>query len=75
MEGVKNVLAKKYRLDEFDGEYEVREGDEWSFFCWPGEEEKLLKEGVDPDALPDVNNELKPKDRGGGMRRARLPQG
>jgi hypothetical protein len=50
---------KEYRFNEFYGEHEVRDGDEWSFFCWPGEEEKLLKEGVDPDALPGVNVEHK----------------
>ncbi len=45
MEGGGNVLMKEYRFNEFYGEYEVRDGDEWTFFCWPGEEEKLLKEG------------------------------
>lgn len=43
------------RFNEFYGQYEVRDGDEWSFFCQPEEAEKLLKEGVDPDALPGVN--------------------
>ncbi len=52
---MKNVLMKEYRFNEFYGQYEVRDGDEWSFFCQPEEAEKLLKEGVDPDALPGVN--------------------
>jgi len=52
---------KEYRFNEFYGEYEVRDGDDWSFFCWPGEEEKLLKEGVDPDALTAVNVRIKGK--------------
>ncbi len=52
---------KEYRFNEFYGEYEVRDGDEWSFFCWPEEVEKLLKEGVDPDALPVVSVRIKGK--------------
>jgi hypothetical protein len=46
---------KEYRFNEFYGEYEVCDGDEWSFFCQPEEAEKLLKEGLDPDSLPGVN--------------------